>query len=195
MEKNSKKQRLEKIKECISREKTVYLDILDQELLIKNSSISFIKNHLDIFDLSSVFSLKRLKKQDLEFFLQNAERKDFVRAIIYQDLSEDIMERYEDKMVWSLVSVYQKNLSLKFIEKYKLKLDYGLLPYFQRNLTADFLKKYNLDKRVNWKTLSANYILTERFLTEYFEFLDKNLIEKNPKAELTDDIKLLLALN
>jgi hypothetical protein len=67
-------------------------------------------------------------------------RGDWWRLSIYQKLSENFIEKYEDKMCWINISMCQK-LSENFIEKYKNKASWYWIFQYQK-LSPKFKEKW-----------------------------------------------------
>ena len=173
----------------------VYLKPSEQDTLTKLADIDFLKEHIDLIDVGYVFKNKKLSEKDLYFFVRYIKKTiDFTWIAMNQTLSETFMKEYRQQLPWFHVLMNQK-MSLKFIEEnlaFATGNDY--LPYYQREVTAEFLKK-NRILSISWKVISAKFVLDEAFIIEFFEFLDKDLLLKNPQIELTDKVKLLLELN
>ena len=68
----------------------------------------------------------------------------------FQYLTEEFIEKYENKVDWIWISAYQK-LSEKFIEKYKNEVDWHLISYYQK-LSGEFINKYK--EKINFKHIS-----------------------------------------
>ena len=78
-------------------------------------------------------------------------------------LSEEFIEKFQDKLDWFYISVYQK-LSEPFIEKYHDKVDWFNISSCQL-LSESFIEKYA--NKLNWDYLSQNQLLSESFIEKY----------------------------
>lgn len=181
--------------EKIKKGEKVFLSGLQQEELINLVDIEFLKEHAGMIDVGLVFKNKKLKDKDILFFARYANKNaDFLYLSIFQKLSDEVISRYQKKLVWSYITTNQ-SLSLNAIKENISFIQIDYLPYYQREVTADFLKKNRLDSGVAWKAIASKFILDEDFILEYFEFMDNDLLRSNPKAEITDAVKLLLELS
>ncbi len=81
----------------------------------------------------------------------------------FQKLSEELIEKYADKVIWYRISEYQK-LSEEFIEKYIDKVDWDCISKFQ-TLSEEFIEKY-ADK-VYWYFISKCQKLSESFIEKH----------------------------
>jgi hypothetical protein len=68
----------------------------------------------------------------------------------YQNLSEEFINQYKDKLEWKNITIYQ-NLSEKFIEKYSKKIIWNFIP-IRQTVSYKFIKK-NIN-RFNWINIS-----------------------------------------
>ena len=95
----------------------------------------------------------------------------------YQTLSEEFIEKFQNKVDWYWISHYQI-LSEEFIEKFQDKVDWWNISYSQ-TLSEEFIEKFQ--HKVNWYHLSYNqnisiflkkgyYINKYSFLAKYLKF-------------------------
>ena len=68
------------------------------------------------------------------------ENNEWTYISIYQKLSEEFIEKYQDNVNWDAISAYQK-LSEKLIEKYKDKVNWYFISRFQI-LSENFVGKH-----------------------------------------------------
>ena len=104
--------------------------------------------------------------KDIEkFFDENIGNFDINWVYIskYQKLSEEFIEKYNDKVDWSRISSNQK-LSEEFIEKYYDKVDWWNISKYQ-TLSEEFIEKY-IDKS-NWFWISNYQKLSKEFIEKH----------------------------
>ena len=65
---------------------------------------------------------------------------DWENISILQELSEEFIEKFQDKVHWYCISRYQK-LSEEFIEKFQDKVHWYYISSYQ-NLSEEFIKKF-----------------------------------------------------
>ena len=75
-------------------------------------------------------------------------------------LSEEFIEKYQDKVNWNNVSQFQ-SLSEKFMEKHFDKLNSKLISEYQV-LSESFIEQHKND--LDWNNISVNQILSEPFM-------------------------------
>jgi phosphoribosylanthranilate isomerase len=92
----------------------------------------------------------------------------------FQKLSEDFIEKYQDKVDWNRISQYQ-NLSEQFIEKFQEKVDWNYISRFQK-LSEDFIEKNQYE--VNWNYVSIYQQLGEDFIEKFQEKLNWHFISR-----------------
>lgn len=98
----------------------------------------------------------------------------------YQYLTEDFIEKYQDKVNWKSISYYQYYLSEEFLEKHIEKIDFGgIIGDDGRFFYFNFIEKH-LDRltKANWKNLVRYQILSESFMEKYQDKLDWMLIAR-----------------
>jgi hypothetical protein len=77
---------------------------------------------------------------------------------IHQNLSEDFIREFKDKVDWINISTYQK-LSEKFIKEFKDYVDWNCVSTYQK-LSKKFIKEFNLKiSEDNWLYKSTKYKL------------------------------------
>ena len=91
------------------------------------------KHNLDLIS-------KKYSEQELEEKINLFNQHAWWCIYLYQNLSEEFIEKYSDKVYWSLICKYQ-NLSEKFIEKYQDKVYWPYISNFQK-LSEKFIKKH-----------------------------------------------------
>lgn len=77
---------------------------------------------------------------------------DWYKICIYEPLSEEFIEKYQDNLDWENISIYQK-LSEDFIRKHKDKLNWRNISSYQK-LSEDFIREFS--DKVNWDDLFFN---------------------------------------
>ena len=96
-------------------------------------------------DTSVTNKIKILEEiKDIEkFFDENIKNFEVVwfYILVNQKLSEEFIDKYNDKVNWSYISHYQ-TLSESFIEKYKAKVNWFYILKYQK-LSEEFIEKYN----------------------------------------------------
>jgi hypothetical protein len=91
-----------------------------------------------------------------------------------QDLSEDFIREFQDKVHWFCISEYQK-LSEDFIKEFKDKVDWNYISIYQ-NLSEDFIKEFQ--DKVDWDWTSKYQNLSEDFIREFKDKVDWNYISE-----------------
>jgi len=97
-----------------------------------------------------------------------------------------ILEKYNRKYFWEIsitnwIDIVKYQLSEEFIEKYQKKLSWGLISIYQV-LSETFIEKYQ--NKVNWYYISKYQTLSLKFIEKYKELLDLDLIpEENIKIK------------
>ena len=89
----------------------------------------------------------------------------------FQYLTEEFMDKYENKLDWFYISACQK-LSEEFIEKYKNKLDWDYISSHQK-LSGEFIHKYK--NKINW------YCISKQNKINYLQYKVKNSIISSEK--------------
>jgi hypothetical protein len=101
---------------------------------------------------------KNIDKKDIYF-----NEDDWFNISIHQTLSEEFIEKYEDRVDWIYISRFQ-NLSEQFIEKYKDRLDWYYISIFQ-NLSDIFIIE-------NYEYINCYYLMYNKNI-EYKLFQSK----------------------
>ena len=86
-----------------------------------------------------------------------------VKLKYYQQLSEDFIREFKDKVSWTYISQYQK-LSLDFIKEFKDKVDWIYISIYQQ-LSLEFIREFQ--DKVNWDCISIYQKLSEDFIREF----------------------------
>ena len=81
----------------------------------------------------------------------------------YQKLSEELINKYGDKLNWGYISINQK-LSESFIDKYNNKVDWYLISKFQK-LSEEFIEKY-VDE-VDWYNILTYQKISKKFIEKH----------------------------
>ena len=81
----------------------------------------------------------------------------------YQNLSEDFIREFQDKVNWSYISKYQK-LSETFIREFQDKVSWGNISWYQK-LSEDFIREFKYE--VGWYGISSRQNLSENFIREF----------------------------
>jgi len=180
-----------KVIKSLGTDKLKMLAPWEQDELVKHVGVEFIRQHADSIDAFYVLKNKKLDKENLEFFLARATKtEDFMMAAMNQELTEDMMHRYAERLPWTVVSVTQK-MSSDFIADHLFMVDQSYLPYHQK-MNPETVKSLT---EVNWMALSAKFPLREEFILEYADKLDKYELKNNKRIEMTDKVRLLLELS
>ncbi len=105
--------------------------------------------------------------------LQNNVSEDFIRDFQdkinwwnisgKQNLSEDLIREFEDKVIWQQISSKQM-LSENFIREFQDKVDWACISYYQ-NLSEDFIREFK--DKVDWYSISHRQKLSENFIREF----------------------------
>jgi len=116
-----------------------------------------------------------IKKLEKEFGkkISKFEGRDWVKISEYQELSEDFIREYQDKLDWWNISQYQK-LSEEFILEYQFyvscfwRSDYWINISQYQKLSENFIRE-NEDK-VCWKYIFKYQKLSENFRKEFQDY-------------------------
>jgi len=108
----------------------------------------------------------------------------------YQDLSENFIREFKDKLDWTNISYHQK-ISEDFIRKFTGRINWYHISSSQ-NLSEDFIREFQ--DKLYWTTLSINQILSEDFIREFKHKLNNEQQNKEePKEKMKETTKLDLA--
>ena len=102
-----------------------------------------------------------------------------------QNLSEEFMNEFQDKVNWRLISTYQK-LSESFIRKFQDKVDWHRISEWQ-DLSEDLIREFQ--DKVDWYWISIYQKLSEDFINEFTDRLDLNEIKDSWHYKTTDEKK------
>ena len=86
--------------------------------------------------------MESLSKELLEKCETNPNQIDWFNISRYQKLSEEFIEKFQEKVYWNCISQYQK-LSEKFIDKFQEKVYWYYISEYQK-LSEKFIEKHNL---------------------------------------------------
>ena len=100
---------------------------------------------------------------------------------IHQNLSEDFIREFQDKVSWDCISKYQ-NLSESFIHEFQDKVDWNLISIYQK-LSEDFIHEFQ--DKVDWLGISTYQKLSESFIREFQDKVRWNWISE--RQELSED--------
>ena len=73
-------------------------------------------------------------------------------------------EYYNPDFNWDRISFYENELSEDFIREFKDKVNWEILSFYQ-TLSEDFIRK--LKNKVNWRGISKHQELSEKFIREF----------------------------
>lgn len=93
----------------------------------------------------------------------------------YSKLSEDFIDRFNDKVQWRLISSNQK-LSEEFMRKWANKINWKRISSSQV-LSIDFIREYK--DKLDWKHISSCQHLSERFIKEFVDYFDPIYLRMN----------------
>ena len=96
---------------------------------------------------------------------------------IYEKLSEEFIDRFNDKVDWIYISTRQK-LSEEFIEKYKDRVNWYDISMYQK-LSEEFIEKF--ENKVYWNNISMYQKLSEEFIEKYKDRLNWHRISEYQK--------------
>ena len=109
--------------------------------------------------------------KDIEkFFDENIKNfeVDWAYISIFQKLSEEFIEKHNDKINWHQISEFQK-LSEKFIEKHYYKVNWYYISIYQK-LSEEFIEKHC--NEVKWDRISIHQTLSESFIEKHYNKVD-----------------------
>lgn len=90
----------------------------------------------------------------------------------HQNLSEEFIREFQDKVNWLPISKYQK-LSESFIREFRDKVNWLLISIYQ-SLSEDFIREFQ--DKVDWYHISTRKKLSESFIREFKDYVDWELI-------------------
>ena len=119
-----------------------------------------------------------LSEELFENFIEKyADKVDWKYISVYQKLSETFIEKHTDEVNWGCISECQK-LSETFIEKHADKVDWEYISKYQK-LSETFIEKH-ADK-VNWGRISKYQKLSETFIESHTDEVDWDWISEYQK--------------
>jgi hypothetical protein len=108
--------------------------------------------------------------------------------------SEEELLELARKYGWKIISFNEK-LSEDFIEKYQDKVDWESIPFFQE-LSEEFIKKFQ--DNVDWYYISECQKLSEDFVLNNFSKINIRALKENKYFDFNNirntELKLLLEL-
>ena len=85
---------------------------------------------------------------------------------VHQDLSEDFIRKFSNKVCWRLIS-YQQTLSEDFIREFSKDVDWSGISYRQE-LSEDFIRECSNDIGCyGWSNISSNQTLSEELIRDF----------------------------
>ena len=121
------------------------------------------ENEIEINDESSWWNISAYDELSEEFIEKYADRVDWDCISKYQKLSEQFIERHKDKVNWYYISMYQE-LSEKFIEKHEDKVNWYYISMRQK-LSESFIEKH--EDKVYWSCLSKYQKISKNLIKKY----------------------------
>lgn len=137
-----------------------------KKYILKNYKLkeSFIIENIDNLthnELNLLLIYQKLNSNTLEEYIIKKNKEDWILISKYQDLDDDFMNKYKEKLHWDLILKYKK-LKLSTILKFKDYIDFELIINFQKitekDLSLEFIDKINIHKLILSKNLSYNFI-------------------------------------
>lgn len=154
----------------------------------------FINKYADVLHWGTVFKYYKLDEDMLrKYSYQIKDNVGRFNVAAYQELPEWFMHEFRDELMWTFLSIQQK-MSRSFMKEHKDYLDFAYLPYYQ-DVGIELLESEHIERFVKWDVLSAHYPLTEKFILEFYKYLNIELIKNNKLIILTDAIDVLMRLN
>jgi len=101
-------------------------------------------------DYTYIRKLVENKKDYISYVEKRKSNEMFDIPKYIRNLSEEFMERFQDKLDWRDISSYQI-LSENFIEKFQDKVDWYYISSCQ-TLSENFIEKFQ--NKVNWNSIS-----------------------------------------
>ena len=89
-------------------------------------------------------------------------------------LTEDFIRKYQDKVYWYYICIYQK-LSENFIREFQYKVNWGNITQYQE-LSESFIREFK--DKVCWYWVCENQILSESFIREFIDKVNWYVISK-----------------
>lgn len=98
-----------------------------------------------------------------------------------QNLSEEFIEKFADRVNWYYISLCQK-LSENFIERFVDRIDWCGISYRQQ-LSENFIEKF-ADK-LDWYWISSRQNLSEEFIKRNLNKISKRALIENENIEIS----------
>ena len=121
--------------------------------------------------------MENISKELLEKCETNPNEVNWVDISINQKLSEEFIEKFQEKVYWDWISAYQK-LSEEFIEKFQEKVYWDYISRYQK-LSEKFIEKFQ--EKVNWDYISSSQKISEEFIEKFQEKVNWICISKYQK--------------
>jgi hypothetical protein len=133
--------------------------------------IQCVEKNIKIVDWNKISKHQKLSEEFIEKF---QDKIGWWQISINQTLSESFIEKYQDKVDWNNIS-YCQQLSESFIERCQNKVDYNFISTYQK-LSEEFIEKFQ--DKVNWDRIS-------RFQNLPKTFIEKVLVKLNNPTSQT----------
>ena len=101
-----------------------------------------------------------------------------------QELSEDFIREFQDRVDWTLISKHQK-LSEEFIREFQDRVDWEKISRYQR-LSEKFIGEFK--DKVDWEKISWNQKLSSQFLLEFKYYIYWNIINQRKDMDKEQEI-------
>ena len=131
-----------------------------------------------------------MKKFDEETFVPD-KNTDWGNICYTEELSENFMRKYKDKVNWSSVS-YRQDLSEDFIREFQDRIDWWWILRTQ-NLSESFIREFK--NKIDWNVISAYQELSEDFIKEFNLTSYKHLGLKPINWKVSNDNIKILTVN
>jgi hypothetical protein len=109
-----------------------------------------------------------------EELVKLAKEKGWDWISVHQQLSENFIREFQDKVNWDYISVHQK-LSENFIREFQDKVNWYWISKYQK-LSEDFIREFS--NKVDWYWISEYQKLSEDFIREFSNKVDWDQIIK-----------------
>jgi hypothetical protein len=110
-------------------------------------SFIFSYNICDYCDNNTKFLLCSINKEIRTKFEKRIHKGhidiDWEEISCNQKLSEEFIEKFQNKVDWDAISIHQK-LSEEFIQKFQDKVNWGYISIYQKTLFKNLLKNLNI---------------------------------------------------
>jgi len=161
-----------------------YLKVLSS----KNLTEEFIKTHSNAkWRLSDLSINKNISPEFVISLIVDHSFPEFCWKYlsIREALSEEILNKYSDKLDWKYISKYQ-NLTSEFIKKYFTYLEWEGQPNLHHNpsITIEIIEEYI--EKIDWRELSRNLSLKLEILEKYHHKLYWKYISENFNLDVSN---------